>query len=498
MYNKGAEVIRMMHTLLGQEGFRRGMDAYFKRHDGQAVICDDFVAAMEDANDVDLEQFRRWYHQAGTPRLAVERDYDPARERYTLTLQQSCSDTPGQTDKKPFHIPIALGLLDAQGHNLPLQLEGENAPGQNSAGRVVELREPSQTFHFVNIPEEPIPSLLRGFSAPVKLELDYTDAELMFLLAHDSDDFNRWEAGQQLAVRTILNSIELQQSQAWPLEPQIGTAFRQALCSDADSALLAQVLTLPSETYLSEQMNPVDVDGIHNARRAMRQALAIAMRDDLWRVYRSLNDCSPYQIDAAAIGRRSLKNICLNYLLQLDDPQTLTLCLEQLHNADNMTDELAALHGLANRDCSERESALADFYQRWQHEALVVDKWFALQATSELPNTLTQVKSLMAHAAFNLKNPNKVRALIGAFCHGNPAQFHAQDGSGYVFLADQVLELNGFNPQVAARMLGAMTRWRKYDAGRQTSMRKQLERILAHPTLSRDVYEIASKSLENA
>ncbi|KAB2928491.1 MAG: aminopeptidase N [Candidatus Contendobacter sp.] len=496
VYNKGAEVIRMMQTLLGRDGFRRGMDLYFQRHDGQAVTCDDFVAAMADANGADLGQFKRWYHQAGTPELTISDAYDSASGVYALTVRQSCPPTPGQPHKEPFHIPLALGLLDAEGDDLPLQLDGEEAPAGTT--RVLELREPEHTFRFIDVPARPVPSLLRSFSAPVKIDSAESDADLRFRLAHDSDDFNRWDAGQTLAIRTILALVEeRRRGRNWTPPESFGAALGQALTSGADPALLAQVLTLPGEGYLAEQMDVVDVDGIHAARRWVQRTLAERLREPLRAAYQTLHgrERDGYRMDAAAIGQRALKNVCLDYLMQLDAAESRALCLEQFHAAGNMTDQLGALAALANDDSPDRAEALAAFYARWRREALVVDKWLSLQATSRLPGTLVVVQDLMAHEAFNLRNPNKVRALIGAFSQANPWHFHAADGSGYTFLADRILDLNAFNPQIAARLMAAFTRWRKYDPMRQQGMREQLERILAAPALSPDVYEIAAKSL---
>ena len=499
VYNKGAEVIRMMQTLLGQNGFRRGMDLYFQRHDGQAVTCDDFVAAMADANGMDFRQFQRWYHQAGTPELTVSDAYDPATGRYTLTVRQACPPTPGQPQKEPFHIPLALGLLDAEGRDLPLQLAGESEP--QGTTRVLELREPEHIFHFIHLPARPVPSLLRGFSAPVKLNSAESDDDLRFRLAHDSDDFNRWDAGQTLAIRAILALVaDRQQNRPWILPESFSSAFGRALTSDVDPALLAQVLTLPGETWLAEQMTVVDVDGIHAARRFVQHTLAERLRGPLLQIYETLHDRenAGYRIDALAIGQRALKNVCLDYLMQLDEPEGRALALKQFHAAGNMTDQLGALAPLANCEGPERSEALAAFYDRWRREPLVVDKWLTLQAASRRPGTLNVVQQLMAHEAFNLRNPNKVRALIGAFCQANPVHFHAADYSGYTFLADQALALNAFNPQIAARLMAAFTRWRHYDPLRQQGMRQQLERILAVPNLSPDVYEIAAKSLGGA
>ncbi|MFO7639957.1 MAG: aminopeptidase N [Candidatus Competibacteraceae bacterium] len=496
VYNKGAEVIRMMQTLLGRDGFRRGMDLYFQRHDGQAVTCDDFVAALADANGVDLTQFKRWYHQAGTPELTVSDAYDPTTRAYTLTVRQSCPPTPGQPHKEPFHIPLALGLLDAEGRDLPLRLAGEETAWDTT--RVLEVRESEQTFRFVDVPVRPVPSLLRGFSAPVKWIITESGPDLRFRLAHDRDDFNRWDAGQTLAIRAILTLVEdRRQGREWALPESFSAAFGQALGSGADPALLAHVLTLPGEGYLAEQMTVVDVDGIHAAHDFVRRTLAARLRDSLLATYDALRASTgeDYRIDAAAIGQRALKNVCLDYLLQLDDADLHALGLRQFQEATNMTDQLGALAPLANQEGREGAEALESFYVRWRHEPLVVDKWLTLQATSRRPGALATVRRLMGHEAFNIKNPNKVRALIGAFGQANPFHFHAIDGSGYTFLADQVLALNDFNPQIAARLIGVFTRWRKYDPLRQERMRKQLERILAAPALSPDVYEIATKSL---
>jgi aminopeptidase N len=497
VYNKGAEVVRMLQTLLGRDGFRRGMDLYFQRHDGQAVTCDDFVAAMADANQADLAQFQHWYSQAGTPELRVSDAYDAALGEYTLTVCQSCP-SPGQP-KKPFHIPLALGLLDADGHDLPLQLAGEIMPGATT--RVLELRDPTHVFRFVGVPARPIPSLLRGFSAPVKLVIAESDDDLRFRLAHDSDDFNRWDAGQTLAIRMMLALIEdRHQNRTWVLPQSFSAAFGQMLDSGADPALVAQALTLPGEAYLAEQMAVVDVEAIHAARTFMRRVLAERLHQSLLTTYRTLHDQDrgAYRLDVAAMARRALKNVCLDYLMRMDDAAARTLCLEQFRAADNMTDQFGALTALADSTGPERGEALAAFYQRWQGDALVVDKWLSLQATASRPGTLAAVKDLMAHEAFSLRNPNKVRALIGAFCQANPLHFHAADGEGYTFFADQVLALNVLNPQIAARLMTALSRWRRFDTVRQDKMRGQLERILASPQLSPDVYEIAFKTLEKA
>jgi aminopeptidase N len=492
VYEKGAEVVRMQANLLGAETFRRAMDLYFARHDGQAVTTDDFVRCMEDASGRDLGQFRRWYSQAGTPVLEVSDVYDAGQRTYTLSVRQSCPPTPGQPDKEPLHIPFAVGLLDAQGADLLLRLAGEGAPG--AATRVLELREPEEVFRFVDVPCRPTPSLLRGFSAPVKVRYDYGDESLMFLMAHDSDGFNRWDAAQLLVQRVILRRVD---DPAAPLPAGFISAFRQALTdARADRALLAEVLTLPSESYLADQMAQVDVDGIHGAREAVKTELATVLRDDLLAAYTAGTDTGPYDIEPASIGRRSLRNLALGYLMQTPDAEVAERCLGQYRAAHNMTDVVSALALIADSELPEREGVLADFRARWQHDPLVMDKWLTVQATSRRPDTLARVQALLGDPAFSIRNPNKVRSLIGAFATANPVRFHAADGGGYRFLVDRVLELDPANPQIAARLLRALARWRRYDPGRQGLMRGELERVAGMSGLSNDVYEIAAKSLE--
>ncbi len=491
VYEKGAELIRMLRQLLGPEAFRRASDLYFERHDGQAVTTDDFVRCMEAAGGRDLEQFRLWYSQAGTPELHVTADHDAAAGRYTLEIRQSCPPTPGQPEKRPLHIPFRLGLLDRAGNDLPLQLEGENEPQGGS--RLLELQRSVERFTFVNVPERPVPSLLRGFSAPVKLRYDYSDPELMFLMAHDGDGFNRWDAAQTLAQRILLQRVAQPDS---PVPEGFIEAFGTALRDpDTDRALLAEILTLPSESYLGDQMEQVEVEAIHLARQSLRQTLARRLRDDLLAVYDANAETGDYRLTPAAIGRRRLKNLCLAYLMELGEEPIRQLCAVQYGEGGNMNDRLAALTLLADSDAPQREAALADFYERWQADPLVLDKWFTVQALSRRADTLMRVQELLQHPAFSLRNPNRVRALVGAFCSGNPFRFHAADGSGYAFLTDRVLELNATNPQVAARLLRIMARWRRYDDYRRALMRSQLQRVLASEGLSRDVYEVAHKSL---
>ena len=497
VYYKGAEIVRMIHTLLGPDRYRKGMDLFFERHDGQAVTVEDFIRAMEDAASVDLSQFRLWYNQLGTPHLTAQTSHDTAGAIWTLTIRQTCPRAGGRAEHKPFQIPFALGLLDGDGKDIPLRLEGEDASAGNTT-RVLQLRKEVETFRFVNVPGEPVPSLLRGFSAPVKLIFGYTDEQLTFLLAHDSDPFNRWEAGQRLAAGTILALIEdYSAGRQMSVSRGLIDAFAGVLSDIAqDPAFVAEVLELPSEDYLAEQMKVVDVVAIHTAREFVRGVLAAQLRDEFLSIYKSLEETGPYRIDAAAAGRRRLKNICLSYLLSLHDQSIIDLCMGQLGRADNMTDVVGALAPLTQTDCPERVQALALFYDRWKEDSLVIDKWFSLQATSRLPGTLAEVRRLVDHPAFEMRNPNRVRSLIAAFCQSNPLRFHEQDGSGYRFLAEQVIMLNTLNPQVAARLLGTLSGWQRYDEGRQELMKAELERVLALPDLARDVYEIAVKSLK--
>ncbi len=502
VYEKGAEVIRMLHTLLGRERFRAGSDLYFERHDGEAVTTDDFIRALEDASGVDLGQFRRWYTQAGTPELRVSGNYDAASRRYTLDVQQSCPATPGQADKKPLHIPLAISLL-GKGGSLRLQLEGKAAP--ETAAKtvcVLDVTEARQRFTFTDILEPPVPSLLRGFSAPVKLQCNYTDAELLFLLRNDSDGFARWDAGQMLAVRQLQCLVADFQAQC---ESQLGSnfidAYRELLKdTDLDKAMVALMLELPSEAYLGEMIQPVDVLTIHRCRTAARRQIARGLEPELLHVYEQNRVTAAYAANAAQIAQRSLRNRCLSYLMLLASEQHVRRCELQFNGASNMTDAYAALRALVHSDAEvaveARQAALDAFYQRWQHEPLVVNQWLQVQASAPLPNALETVHELQRHPAYDASNPNKIRAVVGAFCAQNPINFHKEDGSGYEFLADQVIALNTKNPQIAARLLGPLSKWRKYLPAAQARMRSALERIQAQKNLSKDVYEVVSKSLQ--
>lgn len=491
VYEKGAEVVRMIHTLLGADGFRKGSDLYFDRHDGQAVTCDDFVKAMEDANGVDLTQFREWYSQAGTPVIHVKQAYSVAKQTLTLTLSQSCPPTPGQTDKPPLHIPIKMGLLNPDGSAAVV-----NSSGQNET--VLELTKARQIFKFKDLPQRPTVSLLRGFSAPVKLEMSQSLEQLAFLLSHDSDSFNRWEAGQKLATTLIFELIaDIQNHRPLQLNPILLTAYKNVLTQAwEDLSYFSLLLTLPSEIYLAEQMEVVDVIAIHQAREFVKHELAKQFQQEFSHFYQRYHKDESGRFDAGAIGRRRVKNICLSYLSCLETQDIYSASVAQFNTAGNMTDQIAALGVIVNSHNPAKRGCLEAFYLQWQEEALVIDKWFTLQACSFMPNTFATVQSLMLHPAFDMKNPNRVRSLIGAFCQNNPLHYHAANGEGYQFLADQVIALNSLNPQVASRMVSALTAWRRFDLQRQDLMKKQLQRIIQTPDISPDVYEIASKSLE--
>jgi aminopeptidase N len=495
VYNKGAEVIRMYQTLLGVDGFRRGLQLYFDRHDGQAVTTDDFLAAMADANEADLSQFRRWYSQAGTPLLDIQGVYDEAAGEFRLQVRQSCPDTPGQSGKRPFLVPLHIGLLGPDGNDLPMQLLGEDAPQGTS--RVLKITAAEQELIFVNLTAMPVPSLLRDFSAPVKVRYPYSRRELAYLFANDRDAFNRWEAGQRLATEVILEQLAEARGDSSSNAPaDFLAAFRAALTDrNADPALLALALTLPGEMELAEAMAIADPGAIHAARQGLRAALAKEHQGEFRAVMATMQDHELYSLEPQAIGRRSLKNLCLGYLTVLAEPGIHKACFEQFIEADNMTDRMAALTCLVHYQLPKWEEALAGFYHQFQEDPLVVDKWFSLQATSPRPETLSRVRELMAHPAFTMRNPNRVRALIGAFAHGNPALFHDLSGDGYAFVADRILELDALNPQVASRMIAPLSRWRRYDSARQALMKAQLQRIRGAQKLSLDVGEIVQKSL---
>jgi len=481
VYNKGAEVIRMQQTLLGKAGFRRGMDLYFQRHDGQAVTIDDFVAAMEDANGVDFTQFKRWYSQAGTPTVSVRHDY--SQGKLTLTLTQSCPPTPASHDKKPFHIPVRLALFDQDGNQLPQVCE------------VLELREAEQSFQFDGLQAQPLVSLLRDFSAPVILQQPVLLHELQALLRHETDGFAKWNAAQTLALDCLTGFYHSPPAD-WHVADALINAYQHVLEDDSlDMALRAELLTPPGFEDLAAGLTEVDVDLVEAARDFFRTHLGLGLFDKAQALYQSLWKKEDHAMHGEAYSRRRLRNVCLWMMMKADETQALSVCQQQFSAAKTMTDQMASFGLLVN--CSQsaaRQQAIDDFYQQWSHDELVLDKWFALQACCELPGTLTRVKALLSHPAFSLKNPNKVRALVGAFCQGNPRHFHAIDGSGYEFLSDMLIKMDKINPQIAARLATPFTRWQKLDPVRQDLMKHQLN-CLAKGELSRDLRELVTKSL---
>jgi len=498
VYEKGAEVVRMYHTLLGADGFRRGMDLYFERHDGDAVTCDDFRAAMADANDVDLDQFERWYSQAGTPLLEARGDYDAAARRYRLELRQSYPEAAVRANERPpepLHVPVGVGLLGPDGEDLPLRLAGE----ERAAGgtRVLELRDPSAEFVFEDVPAPPVPSLLRDFSAPVRLRVESDRGALAFRMAHDADPFNRWDAGQALATELLLElSDEAAAGRPLRADPVFVEAFGAVLRDEQqDGSFRARALGLPSEKVLGEERGRIDVDALHAAREFLRRAVAEAHRDALLETYRRLDTGEPYRPDRDQVDRRRLKNAALAYLSVLAEPETAELVTRQFESADNMTDRQAALGLLVDLDGPEREAALGSFYEAWRHEPLVVDKWFAVQALCSLPDALDRVLALAEHPDFTLANPNRCRSLVGVFCAQNQVRFHGADGRGYRWLADVVCAVDADNPQLAARLATLFNAWRRLDPGRRALVRAELERIAGRDSLSKDVYEIVTRAL---
>ncbi|AER33272.1 MULTISPECIES: aminopeptidase N [Pantoea] len=490
VYEKGSEVIRMMHTLLGEANFQKGMQLYFERHDGSAATCDDFVQAMEDASNVDLSQFRRWYSQSGTPTLSVRDDYNPELEQYTLHVTQHTPPTAEQKEKLPLHIPLDIELYDGQGKVIPLQHNGH--PVHN----VLNVTEEFQTFIFDNVYFQPVPSLLREFSAPVKLDYKWSDAQLTFLMRHASNDFSRWDAAQSLLATYLrLNVARHQQGQHLSLPLHVADAFRTVLLdANSDPALTALILSLPGENEIAELFEIIDPQAIALVREALVRTLARELADEFFAVYNA-NQQAEYHVDHAEIGKRSLKNICLYYLAFGDMDLADKLVQAQYHHANNMTDSLAALSAAVAAQLPCRDALLADYDERWHKDGLVMDKWFMLQATSPAQNALLNVRRLLSHRSFSMGNPNRIRSLIGAFASGNPSAFHAEDGSGYRFLVEMLTDLNTRNPQVASRMIEPLIRLKRYDAHRQALMRQALEQLQGLDKLSGDLYEKITKAL---
>jgi len=486
VYNKGAEVIRMIHSLLGAEFFRKGFDLYIKRHDGQAVTCDDFVTAMSDSSGKILDQFKYWYSQSGTPLLNVEGEWDPVRREYQLTITQSCPQTPGQSEKQPFHMPVAIGLLGIEGQDL-------------IGTKIVQLKEKKQTFIFPEINQRATVSFLRGFSAPVKVTPFQSFEDLAFLMKHDSDQVNRWNAANQLATAAIIDAVDMVHNEGKLKEKKElyynGIGYLLSIPVD-DPALLSLALQLPAETTLALEMKTIDPDGLHNSRQKIKRELADLFQNDFLHLYNTNKTDDLYQITPKAMGMRSLKNTALSYLMSLDPlpPEILELCVSQYKQAVNMTDMTAALGCITNLENAIRSELFNDFYIKWQNESLVIDKWFTLQAISICKNTLNKVKHLINSNAFSMQAPNKVRSLIGAFCSSNHVRFHDISGEGYSFLGDMIVRLNDINPQIAARLVAPLINWKRYDKSRQILMKEQLDRLAKEKGLSRDVAEIVNKS----
>jgi aminopeptidase N len=486
VYEKGSEVIRMMHRLLGAEKYRKAMDLYFERHDGQAVTCEDFVCAMEDGSGVDLSQFRLWYSQAGTPEVSVTSHFDESAKKYELRFIQSIPDTAGQTDKKPMHIPIELGLIDRFGQEL--------LPGGTI---MLNLKEEEQTFTFEGLETKPIPSILRGFSAPIKLSHDLDRDELIFLIGFDCDSFNRWEAAQTISSNIILSAVDdLKVADEIELDSKFIEAIRSVLTDKTlDRAFIGEMLALPSEGVLGQRKTPVDVDGIHWARKLVIKALATALKDEMLSIYRECHSDEPYAFTPEATGRRRLKNMVLGYLMEVADEEVFALCKDQFYSSNNMTDEIAAFTFLVDSESPDREKAINDFYDKWNKDQLVLDKWFSAQAMSTRDGVLDQMDALNGHNDFDLKTPNRVRSLISVFCGLNQVSFHDKSGRGYEFLARNIKALDPLNPQIAAGLAKQLTRWKSFDKDRQKLMIVTLEDIMKQKGLSKHVYEIVSKSL---
>ncbi|MDN4714008.1 aminopeptidase N [Vibrio parahaemolyticus] len=489
VYEKGSEVIRMYHTLLGEEGFQKGMKLYFERHDGTAATCEDFVSAMEDATGVDLKQFRLWYSQSGTPTLRVNSEYNAEAKTYALTVEQFTEATQDQAEKQALHIPFDIELYDSKGQVIPLIINGE------SVHNVLDIKQDKQTFVFENVAEQPVPSLLREFSAPVKLEYDYSDAELIFLMKHATNDFARWDASQMLLAKYIRQNVtNVQTGSEVQLSEDLIDAFRGVLLDEnLEPAFIAQVFSLPSINEITGWYKQIDVDAVDTVLNSITVSLSTALEDELSATYHTLKQAE-YTIDHAAIGKRALRNQCLQFLAHTDKGNTLVKA--QYEAANNMTDTIAAMSAANSAQLECREELMADYSDKWKHDGLVMDKWFALQGTNPAEDALEKVKATMNHEAFSLKNPNRTRSLIGSFLAANPVRFHDKSGSGYQFAGEILRQLNDSNPQVASRMIDPLLKFRKYDEARQSMIRAELEKLKAMDNLAKDLFEKVTKALD--
>ncbi|MBE3973600.1 aminopeptidase N [Vibrio parahaemolyticus] len=489
VYEKGSEVIRMYHTLLGEEGFQKGMKLYFERHDGTAATCEDFVSAMEDATGVDLKQFRLWYSQSGTPTLRVNSEYNAEAKTYALTVEQFTEATQDQAEKQALHIPFDIELYDSKGQVIPLIINGE------SVHNVLDIKQDKQTFVFENVVEQPVTSLLREFSAPVKLEYDYSDAELIFLMKHATNDFARWDASQMLLAKYIRQNVtNVQTGSEVQLSEDLIDAFRGVLLDEnLEPAFIAQVFSLPSINEITGWYKQIDVDAVDTVLNGITVSLSAALEDELSATYHTLKQAE-YTIDHAAIGKRALRNQCLQFLAHTDKGNTLVKA--QYEAANNMTDTIAAMSAANSAQLECREELMADYSDKWKHDGLVMDKWFALQGTNPAEDALEKVKATMNHEAFSLKNPNRTRSLIGSFLAANPVRFHDKSGSGYQFAGEILRQLNDSNPQVASRMIDPLLKFRKYDEARQAMIRAELEKLKAMDNLAKDLFEKVTKALD--
>ncbi|PMT04175.1 aminopeptidase N [Vibrio parahaemolyticus] len=489
VYEKGSEVIRMYHTLLGEEGFQKGMKLYFERHDGTAATCEDFVSAMEDATGVDLKQFRLWYSQSGTPTLRVNSEYNAEAKTYALTVEQFTEATQDQAEKQALHIPFDIELYDSKGQIIPLIINGE------SVHNVLDIKQDKQTFVFENVAEQPVPSLLREFSAPVKLEYDYSDAELIFLMKHATNDFARWDASQMLLAKYIRQNVtNVQTGSEVQLSEDLIDAFRGVLLDEnLEPAFIAQVFSLPSINEITGWYKQIDVDAVDTVLNSITVSLSAALEDELSATYHTLKQ-SEYTIDHAAIGKRALRNQCLQFLAHTDKGNTLVKA--QYEAANNMTDTIAAMSAANSAQLECREELMADYSDKWKHDGLVMDKWFALQGSNPAEDALEKVKATMNHEAFSLKNPNRTRSLIGSFLAANPVRFHDKSGSGYQFAGEILRQLNDSNPQVASRMIDPLLKFRKYDEARQAMIRAELGKLKAMDNLAKDLFEKVTKALD--
>jgi aminopeptidase N len=484
IYEKGAEIIRMQHTLLGSETYRKATDLYFERYDGHAVTCNDFVQCMADASGRDMAQFFLWYKQAGTPTLTVTSQYEPTQQQFSLTFKQAQPDTAGQTHKKPLVIPIAVGLLDAQGN-------------ETHATQILEMTQREQTFVFSNIDARPVPSILRSFSAPVQLITDLTDDDLRLLQLHDTDGFNRWEAGQTLALRTIQRVMADKQADISQFVDDIGTMIAQGLAEQGDKALLARALTLPEFAVITQSLTVIDPAAIDQALTIMLTAIKSAHKEALMRLYDANGNTGSFSLTPEAMGRRALQNTVLTLLTATNGSGCAARAKAHYDAADNMTDRVAALACLADSTQPERAAVFDDFYQRYKGYQLVVDKWFTLQAMANRTAIFDDFAHLRQHPEFNIKNPNRVRSLYSVFAINNPVKFHDPSGKGYAILRDVIIELNAINPQIASRLVTPLREWKRYTPALKAMMKQALEAILATPNLSNDVFEIASKCLQD-